>query len=87
MTVGAALVLFAIVWFMVLFIVLPLRLETQGESGEVVKGTPKSAPSSVNLKRKALWVTGISLMIWGILVTVIVSEVVTIDTLDFYNGI
>ena len=44
MTITAAVVLFAVVWFMVFFIVLPLRLTTQGDAGSVVPGTPKSAP-------------------------------------------
>ena len=35
----AALVLFAVIWFLVLFVVLPLRLETQGDRGEKVPGT------------------------------------------------
>jgi len=38
-------VLFAVFWFMVLFVVLPLRLQTQGENKNVVPGTPSSAPS------------------------------------------
>lgn len=87
MTIGAALVLFAIVWFMVLFIVLPLRLTTQGEEGEVVPGTSKSAPANVNLKRKAIWTTVVSIVVWGVLVAIISTEVITIDTFDIYNGI
>ena len=35
MGITSAIVLFAVVWFMTLFIVLPLRLETQGDAGEV----------------------------------------------------
>ncbi|MBC6442463.1 MAG: DUF1467 family protein [Rhodobacteraceae bacterium] len=87
MTIGAALVLFAIVWFMVLFIVLPLRLTTQGECGDVVPGTPKSAPANVNLKRKVLWVTIVSAVIWAGLAAVIVTGVISIGQFDIYNGI
>ena len=35
MTVVSALVLLAVIWFLVFFIVLPIRLETQGDRGEV----------------------------------------------------
>ena len=87
MTIGAALVLYAVIWFMVLFVVLPLRLETQGERGEVVKGTPSSAPEGVNLKRKALWVTLISFVVWVIAAGIIVTGIIPIDTFDFYSGI
>ena len=70
---------------MVLFVVLPLRLETQGEAGEVVPGTHASAPNNPNLKRKVkittIWATGI----WIILVAVIYSEVITVRDLDFFD--
>lgn len=87
MTIGAAVVLFAVIWFMVLFVVLPLRLETQADRGEVVKGTPPSAPENLNLKRKALWVTVVSGVVWVIAVAIIVSGIIPIETFDFYSGI
>jgi predicted secreted protein len=50
MGITSALVLLAVVWFMVFFVVLPLRLTTQGEAGDVVPGTHKSAPADPQLK-------------------------------------
>ncbi|MAY31868.1 MAG: hypothetical protein CMM86_04625, partial [Rhodovulum sp.] len=38
MTITAAIVLFAVIWFMVLFVTLPVRLRTQGDVGEIVPG-------------------------------------------------
>ncbi len=35
MGITSALVLFAVIWFLVLFIVLPIRLKTQGDLGEI----------------------------------------------------
>lgn len=87
MTIGAALVLYAVTWFMVLFIVLPLRLETQEEAGDVVPGTPSSAPTNPNLKRKAFWTTVVATVIWIGLVAIIASGVIPVETFDFYNGI
>lgn len=49
MGITSALVLFAVVWFMTFFVVLPLRLTTQGEAGEVVPGTHKSAPADAQI--------------------------------------
>ena len=43
MGITAALVLFAVIWFMVLFITLPIRLQTQGDVGEVTPGTQAGA--------------------------------------------
>ena len=46
MSIVSAIVLFAVIWFMVLFIVLPIRLETQGDVGEHVPGTHAGSPAS-----------------------------------------
>ncbi len=52
MDIVSGIVLFAVVWFMVFFVVLPLRLKTQGEAGEVVPGTHSSAPADPQIGRK-----------------------------------
>ena len=44
MTVVSAFVLWVIIWFLTLFVVLPIGLTTQEEAGEVVPGTPAGAP-------------------------------------------
>ena len=42
LTLGIA--IYFIVWWTVLFAVLPFGVRTQGEAGDVVPGTPESAP-------------------------------------------
>ncbi len=51
MTVALGLALYFIVWWTVLFAVLPWGLRTQEEEGEVVPGTPASAPAKPRLAR------------------------------------
>ena len=52
MSIVSAIVLFAVVWFLTLFVVLPIRLETQGDTGETVRGTHAGSPSSAfSMKR------------------------------------
>ena len=36
-------------WFITLFVVLPFFAKTQDEAGDVVPGTPGSAPSKINI--------------------------------------
>ncbi|HSG37574.1 MAG TPA: DUF1467 family protein [Paracoccaceae bacterium] len=81
----SALVLFAVIWFMVFFIVLPLRLKTQGDVGEVVPGTHASAPSEHNLKRKAWITTGIAVVLWILIAGTILSGVISIRDLDWFH--
>jgi len=85
MNITSALVLFAVIWFMVLFVVLPLRLRTQGESGDVVPGTPSSAPENPDLKRKVQIVTGVSVALWLVIAGIILSGVVKVADFDIFN--
>jgi len=50
MSITSAIVLFAIIWFMVFFIAIPIRLETQGDRGDIVPGTHASSPEVHNKK-------------------------------------
>ena len=45
MSIGLALATYFIIWWTVLFAVLPIGVRTQGEDGKVVPGTPESAPA------------------------------------------
>lgn len=55
MNIAFALALFFMIWFITLFAVLPFGVRTQAEAGEVVPGTPASAPS-VNRLRKVFMI-------------------------------
>ncbi len=87
MTISAAAVLFAVIWFMTLFIVLPIGLRTQGDKGEIVPGTHASSPVNAQLGRKVKWVTLITILLWVPLYFIITSGVITVEMLDFYGGI
>lgn len=85
MTITAAIVLFAVIWFMVLFVVLPLRLVTQGEAGEVVPGTHRSAPSNAQIGRKAKITTIWASILFVIIAGVIVSGWISVRDLDWFG--
>ena len=85
MNATAAVVLFAVIWFMVFFIILPLRLKTQGEAGEVVPGTPSSAPSAGVVGRKARMTTVLAVVLWALIAGVIESGWVTLADIDWFG--
>ena len=85
MAVTSAIVLYAVIWFMVMFVVLPIRLRTQGDEGEIVPGTQAGAPANFNLKRTALIVSAIAFAIWAVIFAVIVSGTWTIRDLDWFG--
>ena len=85
MSITSAIVLFAIIWFMIFFIAIPVRVETQGDRGEVVPGTHSSSPEVHGLKKKAWISTWVTFIIWIIVCGIILSGFLTIRDIDFFN--
>ena len=85
MAVSSALVLYAVIWFLCLFVMLPIRVRTQVESGKVVPGTPPSAPANPMLKTKLKWTTLIAAVIWLPVAAIIWSGIISIEDIDFFN--
>ncbi len=85
MGITSAIVLFAVIWFMTFLIVLPLGLQTQAEAGEVVPGTHGSAPANINIKGKAKTTTIWAFGIWAIVAGTILSGVITVRDLDWFD--
>ena len=87
MNIGSALVLLAVIWFMVFFVVLPIGLTTQGDAGKRLKGTSAGSPEGVDLWRKVRITSFFAVLIWVASVWLISSGLVSVETLDFYNAI
>ena len=85
MSVTAGLVLFVVIWFLTFFVVLPLRLQTQGEAGDVVPGTHAGAPENHHLKKKAIITTIAALVIWAIIATIIITGLIEVRDFDWFN--
>ena len=85
MTITGAIVLFAVTWFMVFFCVLPIRFTSQAEAGSVVPGTPKSAPATDVVGRKAWVTTLVAVVIWAGICAVILWGGIGIDDLDVFG--
>lgn len=81
----SGLVLFAVIWTVVFFIVLPLRLKTQGEAGKIVPGTHASSPADFNLKRKAKVTTIFAFPIWFVIAVVLLTEAVSVRDIDWFE--
>ena len=85
MNLTGGIVLFAVIWFLVFFIMLQIGVRSQGDAGDVTPGTPASAPANAQIGRKARITTLITLVLWGIIATVILSGAVSIYDLDFFH--
>lgn len=85
MSVASAMVLYAVLWFLTMFVVLPIRLRTQGDEGRVVPGTQAGAPANFRPRRTMLIVSLIALVLWAGLVAVILWGGIGIRDIDFFG--
>ncbi|GAB5437491.1 DUF1467 family protein [Falsiruegeria mediterranea] len=83
MSITSALVLYAVIWFMTFLIVLPIRVKTQGDLGDIVPGTHAGAPEEHHLKSKAWITTGVALVLWVIIGGIILSGWISISDFDW----
>ena len=77
MSITSAIVLFAVLWFLILLMLLPIGVQSQQEAGEIVPGTPPGAPAGAFLAKKLRWTTIIAAIAFGILYGLIAGEVIT----------
>ncbi|MCK8483502.1 DUF1467 family protein [Aliiroseovarius sp. S2029] len=85
MSITAAIVLYVVIWFVTMFVVLPIGLRTQGDEGEVVRGTHAGAPANFKLARTMIIVTIIGTVVWAIVAGIIVSGWITIEDIDWFD--
>jgi predicted secreted protein len=78
-TTGCA--IFFLIWWVVLFAVLPWGVRGQEETGEVVPGTDPGAPAIPKLRAKLLWTTLVAAVIFTAFTVVYDRHWVTIGGL------
>lgn len=67
MSIPFALALYFLIWWTLLFAVLPVvRAKTQGEAGEIVPGTPEGAPSRLMMGRVVLVNSIVAALVFGV---------------------
>ncbi|WP_439508621.1 DUF1467 family protein [Yoonia sp.] len=85
MAITSGIVLFMVIWSMVFFIVLPLRMVSQGDAGEIVPGTHASAPADAQIGRKAKITTYWAVPLWCIITAIILSGVISVRDIDVFD--
>ncbi len=78
MPITTAVAIFFLIWWVVLFAVLPWGIRSQHEGGEIVPGTDPGAPAIPNLGRKLLWTTLVSAAIFAACYVVYVDQLVSL---------
>jgi predicted secreted protein len=81
MSVTFAVAIYLVIWWTVLFAVLPIGVRTQGEDGAVVPGTPESAPAAPRLLRVVLLTTAISALVFAGLWVLVAYGIIDLNAL------
>jgi predicted secreted protein len=81
MSLSMAIAVYVVIWWTVLFAILPIGVRTQGEDGTIVPGTPESAPTRPRLVRIVLLTTLVSALVFAGLWAVIRYSLVNLESL------
>jgi predicted secreted protein len=73
--------IFFLIWWVVLFAVLPWGVHSQQEGGEVAPGTDPGAPVIPKLGRKLAWTTLVAGVLFAAFYVVFTKHLVTLDGL------
>jgi predicted secreted protein len=85
MSIAFALALYFIIWWIVLFAMLPIGVRTSEEAGEkAAPGFAESAPHRPRLLPKMIATTLIAAVIFAALYAIIVHKVVRLDDIPFF---
>ena len=75
--------IYVIIWWVVLFAILPLGVRTQEEVGEVTDGTPESAPVRPLLGRKLAATTVVAAILFCGVYVLLVYKPIGLDEIPF----
>jgi predicted secreted protein len=82
-----ALAIYFVIWWIVLFAVLPWGVRSQHESGEMTPGTDPGAPVLTNLKLKLVGTTVVAGVVFAAWFVVYVNRLITVDQLAAWLGL
>jgi len=83
-TTAFAIAIYVVIWWVVLFAMLPIGVRTQAEEGDVVPGTAESAPHRPHLLAKILATTVVSSVVFAVVYLVAAHHLITLDDIPFF---
>jgi predicted secreted protein len=78
--------IYFLIWWIVLFAVLPWGVRSQEESGDVSAGTDPGAPTVPRLMMKVVWTTIVATVLFAMFYANYVYRIITIEDLATLFG-
>jgi predicted secreted protein len=87
MSLATSIAIYFIIWWVVLFAVLPWGVRSQQEYGTVTPGTDPGAPAIPALKRKLVWTTIVAVVVFAVWQVVYAYRLIALDDLAALIGV
>ena len=87
MALTTAIAIYFVLWWVVLFAVLPFGIRSQQESGTFAEGTDPGAPNIAAIAKKLLWTTIVSAIVFALGATVYIYRLVSLNDLGTLWGL
>ena len=87
MSLSTAIAIYFIIWWVMLFAVLPWGVRSQEESGAVAPGSDPGAPAIPRLGQKLVWTTVAATVVFALCAVVYSYRLVTLDGLASLLGL
>jgi predicted secreted protein len=81
MSLATAFAIYFIIWWVVLFAVLPWGVRSQHEDGTIIPGSDPGAPAIPQLRRKLVWTTIIAAIVFALWYVVYTYRLIALDDL------
>jgi len=78
--------IYFIIWWVVLFAVLPWGVRSQHEGERMAPGTEPGAPIAPLMLRKVIWTTVVSTIIFAMLAAIVMFDLITLEDFDALLG-
>jgi predicted secreted protein len=83
MSIPAALAIYFIIWWLVLFVVLPFGVKSQVEAGRVVPGSDPGAPMRTVMRDKIIATSVVAAIVFGLYWLNYTYGFITLDDIPF----
>jgi predicted secreted protein len=87
MTISSGIAIYFVLWWVVLFAVLPFGVRSQHEDGEGAPGTDPGAPVMAAMGRKLLWTTIVSAIVFTMGTTLYLAGYFNVEWLSKLLGV
>ena len=86
-TISTGFAIYFVMWWIVLFLTLPFGVRSQHEDGEGAPGTDPGAPVATGMRRKLIWTTVISAVLFAVSILAYNAGLLNVERLSRLMGI